>query len=100
MSGPFVAINNMLNETKQFRIKGKQRDEEENEQIEEKALKKKGSRKVGGGADNPPHKVYIVLCFILLCYNNIRGNGIDQDLARKAISINTMKITIFFKKTF
>ena len=49
--------------------------------------------------DNPAHKVYIV--YVLFCFVTITGErGWNQDLARKAISIYTTKITIFFKKTF
>lgn len=90
---------------KQFRTKGKQREvkEKEKEQIEEKVLKnreeKKKKESQGGGGDNPAHKVYNV--YVLLCFVTITGErGQNQDLARKAISIYTMKITIFFKKTF
>ena len=51
----------------------KNREEKVLKNREEK--KKKGSY-VGGG-DNPAHKVYNVVCFIMLCYNN-REKGIES----------------------
>ena len=72
----------------------------EKEQIE-KIIERKRRRKDRrwGGGDNPAHKVYNV--YVLLCFVTITGErGQNQDLARKAISLYTMKITIFFKKTF
>ena len=51
-----------------------------------------------GGGDIPAHKVYYV--YVLFCFVIITGEmAQNQDLARKAISIYTTKITILFKKT-
>ena len=59
---------------------------------------KEEERSLGGG-DNPAHKVYNV--YVLFCLDIKTGKrGYNQDLARKAISIYTTKITILFKKTF